>query len=204
MELTVLILLKFLKCILSRVLVFTDLRWPSCKSVITKYSGVTCRFRLNHCQNPCVYLCASLCVHLHLYHYVCLCAQSLSSVQLVVTPWGVACKAPVSLEFSRSEYWSGLPFPTTGDPPDPEIEPMFLASPAVKGGCCTTVQAGNPIFVTGVSFLICISWKIASTSQQQYKFLAVIPSLVTLEAIKKQNIKETDNWLSMWIVYSFA
>ena len=95
MELTVLILLKFLKRILSRAPVFTDLRWPSCKSVITKYSGATCRFRLNHCQTPCVYLCASLCVHLHLYlyHCVCLCAQSLSSVQLVVTPWGVACKA---------------------------------------------------------------------------------------------------------------
>ena len=38
------------------------------------------------------------------------------------------CQAPKSMEFSRQEYWSGLPFPTPGDLPDPEIEPMSLAS----------------------------------------------------------------------------
>ena len=38
--------------------------------------------------------------------------KSLSHVQLFVTPWTVACQAPLSMEFSRQEYWSGLPFPT--------------------------------------------------------------------------------------------
>ena len=40
-----------------------------------------------------------------------------------MTPWTVACQAPLFMEFSRQEYWSGLPFPTPGDLPDPGIEP---------------------------------------------------------------------------------
>ena len=43
-------------------------------------------------------------------------AQPLSSVQLFATPWTVACQAPLSMEFSRQEYWRGLLFPTPGDP----------------------------------------------------------------------------------------
>ena len=38
-------------------------------------------------------------------------------------PWTVACQAPLSLEFSRQEYWSGFPFPSPGNLPDPSIEP---------------------------------------------------------------------------------
>ena len=46
------------------------------------------------------------------------------------TPWTVACQAPLSMEFSRQEYWSGLPFPTPGDLPDPVMEPASLMSPS--------------------------------------------------------------------------
>ena len=42
-------------------------------------------------------------------------------------PWTVACQAPVSTEFFRQEYWSGLPFPTPGDLPDPGIESVSPA-----------------------------------------------------------------------------
>ena len=52
----------------------------------------------------------------------------LSCVQLFVTPWTVAYKAPPSMGFSRQEYWSGLPFPSPGDLPDPGMEP---GSPAL-------------------------------------------------------------------------
>ena len=45
------------------------------------------------------------------------------SVGLFVTPWTVAYQAPLSIGFSRQEYWSGLPFPSTGDLPNPGIEP---------------------------------------------------------------------------------
>ena len=66
-----------------------------------------------------------------------LCAYVLSRfshVQLFVTLWTVANQAPLSMGFSRQEYWSGLPFPTPGDLPEPGIEPMFLESPALAGG----------------------------------------------------------------------
>ena len=49
--------------------------------------------------------------------------KSLSHVRLFVTPWIVAHQAPPSMEFSRQEYWSGLPFPSPGDLPDPGVEP---------------------------------------------------------------------------------
>ena len=48
--------------------------------------------------------------------------QSLSRALLFATPWTVACQAPLSMGFSRQEYWSGLPFPSPGDLPDPGIE----------------------------------------------------------------------------------
>ena len=47
--------------------------------------------------------------------------------QLFVTPWTVACLAPVFMEFSREEYWSGLPCPSPGDLPNPGIELVSLA-----------------------------------------------------------------------------
>ena len=53
----------------------------------------------------------------------CLCACLLSCVLPLVTPWTVAYRAPLSMEFSRQEYWSGLPFPAPGHLPDPENKP---------------------------------------------------------------------------------
>ena len=50
----------------------------------------------------------------------------------------VAHEAPLSMEFSRQEYWNGLPFPTPGDLPDPGIEPTSLVSPALADGFFTT------------------------------------------------------------------
>ena len=56
-----------------------------------------------------------------------MCAQSFSHISLFVTPWTVAHQTPLSMEFSRQEYWSGLLFPTLGDLPDPGIKPTSLA-----------------------------------------------------------------------------
>ena len=64
---------------------------------------------------------------------VCVHAQSLSCLWLFVIPWTVACQAPLSMGFSRQEYWSGLPCPPPRDLPDPRIEPMSSASPALAG-----------------------------------------------------------------------
>ena len=51
------------------------------------------------------------------------CVKSLSHVQLFATPWTVAHRAPLSMGFSRQEYWSGLPFASPGDLPNPGTEP---------------------------------------------------------------------------------
>ena len=51
----------------------------------------------------------------------------LSCVQLFVIPWTIVCQAPLSMEFSRQEYWSELPFPSPWDLPNPGIEPGFPA-----------------------------------------------------------------------------
>ena len=54
-------------------------------------------------------------------------AKSLSRVRFFVTPWTIAHQAPPSMEFSRQEYWSELPFPSPGDLPDPGIEPARVS-----------------------------------------------------------------------------
>ena len=65
----------------------------------------------------------------------------LSHVRLFGTPWTVAHQAPPSMEFSRQEYWSGLPFPSPGDLPDPGIEP---GSPALEADALPPEPPGNP------------------------------------------------------------
>ena len=64
----------------------------------------------------------------------CVTVHSLSRVWLFVTPWTIARQAPLSMGFPRQEYWSGLPFFSPGDLPDPGVEPMF---PALAGGYFT-------------------------------------------------------------------
>ena len=53
-------------------------------------------------------------------------------------PMTVSCQAPLSMEFSKQEYWSGLPLPTPGDLSNPGIEPASLVSPVFKGRFFTT------------------------------------------------------------------
>ena len=72
----------------------------------------------------------------------CVRAQSLSHVRIFATLWTVALQAPLSMGFPRQEYWSGLPFPTPGDLPDPGIKRKF---PALAGGFFTTEPLGKPL-----------------------------------------------------------
>ena len=72
--------------------------------------------------------------------------KSLSRVRLFVAPWTVAYQAPPSMDFSRQEYWSGLPFPSPGDLPDPGIKP---GSPALQADAmisldCKEIQLVHP------------------------------------------------------------
>ena len=87
-------------------------------------SGYLCYFLLASLKSSYVFV-SLLCV--------CVCSCVLSCVRLFATPWIVACQAPLFMEVSRQEYWSGLPFPTPGDLPDPRIEPTSLVSPVLAG-----------------------------------------------------------------------
>ena len=68
--------------------------------------------------------------------------KSLSRVLLFATPWTIAYQAPQSMEFSRQEYWSGLPFPSPGDLPNPGIEPR---SSALQADTLPSEPPGKPI-----------------------------------------------------------
>ena len=72
-------------------------------------------------------------------------ASSVSSVvSNSVTPWTAACQAPLSMGFSRQEYWSGFPCPPPEDPTDPGIEPTFPASPALHVDYLPIEPSGKP------------------------------------------------------------
>ena len=74
--------------------------------------------------------------------------QLLSHVQLFVTPWTVDHQAPLSMEFSRQEYWSGLPFPTPGDLQVPGIKPTSFLSLALAGRFFTIRATGMYLIPT--------------------------------------------------------
>ena len=67
--------------------------------------------------------------------------KSLSHVRLFATPWTIASQAPLSMGFSRQEYWSGLPFPSPGDLPNPGVEP---GSPALQADALSSQPPGKP------------------------------------------------------------
>ena len=108
-----------------------------------------------------------------------------SCVQLFVTLSTVACQAPLSMGFSRQEYWSGLPFPPSGDLPDSGIEPATLKSPTLAGGffttsvnCCLIIILKKRLFF--ISFLAIISF-----------YICVI--IILIESIKESGLPW---WLS--------
>ena len=75
---------------------------------------------------------------------MCYMLSVLNRVQLFATPWTVTCQAPVSMEFSRQEYWSGLLFRPPRVLPDPGIEPESPVFPALAGRLFTTEPPGKP------------------------------------------------------------
>ena len=66
-----------------------------------------------------------------------------SHVGLFVSPWTVACQAPLSMGFSRQEYCSVLPFPSPGDLPNPGTKPVFAVSPELQADSLPTEPSGN-------------------------------------------------------------
>ena len=73
-----------------------------------------------------------------------MCTRLVAS-QLFMTPRTVVHQAPLSMGFSRQEYWSGLPFPPPAGLPNPGTEPTSPASPALAGGVFTLNYLGSPL-----------------------------------------------------------
>ena len=89
------------------------------------------------------------------YIFVLCVLSHFSHVQLGATWWTIACQVPLSMGFSRQEYWSGLPLPSPGDLPNPELKFVSLMSHALAGGffiTSTTWEAGY-IFRRGITEL---------------------------------------------------
>ena len=94
-----------------------------------------------HCPRLIITPCVCVCV------CVCVC-ELVSWVRFFVTPWTVAHQAPLSMGFSRQEYWSGLPFPPPGDLPSPGIKPQ---SPALQADPLPSEPPGKPYYNPDVS-----------------------------------------------------
>ena len=78
---------------------------------------------------------------------ICLALHPQSLHSYLCTLWTAARQAPPSMGFSRQEYWSGLPFPSPGDLPNPGIEPASSVSPALQANSLTTERPGKPSVV---------------------------------------------------------
>ena len=87
--------------------------------------------------------------------------KSLSRVRLFATPWTVAHQAPPSMGFSRQEYWSGLPFPSPGDLPNPGIKPR---SPALQADALTSEPPGKTAVIF---YMISLRFSILGSSSAQ-------------------------------------
>ena len=118
-------------------------------------------------------LCSLKCLKQSMSWYVWSEVKLLSCVRLFATRWTVAYQASPSMEFSRQEYWNGLPFPSPGDLPNPGIEPR---SPTLQADTLPSESPGKPWYVYFTT--IKKDWKIKSTGKE-------VPWDLSLPCIKK-------------------
>ena len=108
-----------------------------------------------------VFLCIpmSLLLKEHQSSLIVLCLSCFSHVRLFAALWTVARQVPLSMRFSRQEYWSGLPYPPPGNLPNPGIEPESLRSPALAGSFFTTSATGEaPSLITALPNDPSLTW----------------------------------------------
>ena len=83
---------------------------------------------------------------------VCICACQVTSIMSdCATPWTVAHQAPLSMGFFRPEYWTGLPFPSAGDLPDPGIKLASGVSPGLQADSLPAEPSGKSHCITDPS-----------------------------------------------------
>ena len=114
--------------------------------------------------------------------YVCKVKVFVSVASNSVTPWKVAHQAPLSMAFSRQEYWSGLPFPSPGDLPDPRLEP---GSPTWQVGSLPSEPPGTPP-------ILC--WKIS----KRYMYMLLSDASTRLACVEQINAVQSCAYISVW------
>ena len=95
--------------------------------------------------------------------------KSLSCVRLFAIPWTTIYQASLSMGFSKQEYWSGLPFPSPGDLPDPGVKPR---SPALQTDTLPSEPPGKPIEA--------VSIYISTNNAREFPFLHTLSSIYCL------------------------
>ena len=106
-----------------------------------------------------------------------------------VTLWTVTHQAPLSMEFSRQEYWSGLPCPPAGDLPDPGIEPM---NPALANGFFTSEPHGKPLRLSFVQLLSRVQlfatpWTAAHQASLSFTISKSLLKLMSIQLVMPTN-----------------
>ena len=104
--------------------------------------------------------------------WCCAMLSHFSCVQLFAPLWTIACEAPLSMRFSRQEYWTGLPCPSPEDLPDLEVAPLSLTSPALAGGFFVTSATWEALQY-GRFHLIC--WGLNKTKRRKGEFTLFLP-----------------------------
>ena len=133
-------------------------------------------------------------------------------------PWTVAQQAPLSMEFFRQEYWSGLPFPSPGDLLDPGVELVSLASPVLAGRFFTTEpQISYPNWIPGKRLVftpgIPMAYRVQHVEMMLLKHLDrknkpqgfTLNRIMSIYSFIPWGCKELDmtEWLSLSLIYSF-
>ena len=114
----------------------------------------------------------------------------LSNVQLFVTLWTIAHQVSRSMEFSRQEYWSGLPFLSPMDLPNPGIEPASPAFPVLAGRFFTIMPPGNPyLFTYAVKLLVVLICNSLLTTMS-----FVCPYLYPIQYFYLENSTDRRSW----------
>ena len=133
-------------------------------------------------------VCVCVCVHAHARARPCSCSvcptlhgPNSSQPQLFTAPWTLAYQAPLSLEFSRLEYWNSLPFPTPGDLPDPRVKPWSLESPALAGRFLLLHHLGFLVYSYTILYLIIPLLKFLVASDFLFFFLIPLCMLYLLQ-----------------------
>ena len=132
---------------------------------------------------------------------VCVCAHSVASVMPdSETPWTVACQAPLSMGFSRQEYWNGLLSPPPGDLPDPGIESLSLVSPALAGrffACQRLIHLPKTDgFTTSQPWLTSTTWEAPLWDTASLNFPKQLPLFLAVRT--QARFQQWINW-SLWI-----